>query len=38
VGLGEGVRFTDIPDLREEAPGHWVAPVPVDTVIDGGRA
>jgi peptide/nickel transport system ATP-binding protein len=38
VGLGEGVRFTDIPDLREEAPGHWVAPVPVGTVIDGGRA
>jgi len=37
VGLGEGVRFTDIPDLREERPGHWVAPVPVGTVIDGGR-
>ena len=27
LGLGEGVRFTDIPDLREEAPNHWVAPV-----------
>ena len=38
VGMGEGVRFTDIPDLREEAPGHWVAPVPVGTVTDGGRA
>ena len=38
VGLGEGVRFTDIPDLREEQPGHWVAPVPVGTVIEGGRS
>jgi peptide/nickel transport system ATP-binding protein len=28
-GLGEGVRFTDIPDLVEIAPGHLVAPVPV---------
>ena len=28
----------DIPDLREEKPGHWVAPVPVGTVTDGGRA
>ena len=26
-GLGEGVRFTDIPDLHEQRPGHWVAPV-----------
>jgi hypothetical protein len=38
VGLGEGVRFTDIPNLREEQPGHWVAPVPVGTVIEGGRS
>lgn len=38
VGLGEGVRFTDIPDMREEEPGHWVAPVPVGTLTDGGRA
>lgn len=29
VGLGEGVRFTNIPDLVEVAPGHLVAPVPV---------
>ena len=27
LGLGEGVRFTNIADLREEAPNHWVAPV-----------
>jgi peptide/nickel transport system ATP-binding protein len=27
AGLADGVRFTDIPDLREESPGHWVAPV-----------
>jgi peptide/nickel transport system ATP-binding protein len=27
TGLAEGVRFTDIPDLREESAGHWVAPV-----------
>lgn len=27
TGLADGVRFTDIPDLREESPGHWVAPV-----------
>ena len=26
-GLGEGVRFTDIPDIHEQRPGHWVAPV-----------
>lgn len=25
-GLGEGVRFTRIPDLVEVAPGHWSAP------------
>ncbi|QKJ20500.1 ABC transporter ATP-binding protein [Microbacterium hominis] len=25
-GLGEGVRFRDIPDLVEVAPTHWVAP------------
>jgi peptide/nickel transport system ATP-binding protein len=34
-GLGEGVRFTDIPDLREEEPSHWVAPVPAATSITG---
>ena len=31
TGLADGVRFTDIPDLREESAGHWVArsmPVP----------
>ncbi len=27
AGLADGVRFTDIPDLREESPDHWVAPV-----------
>ena len=27
LGLGEGVRFTNIADLREEAPNHWVSPV-----------
>jgi len=27
TGLGEGVRFTNIPDLHQERPGHWVAPV-----------
>lgn len=38
-GLGEGVRFTDIPDLREEGPGHWVAPVPAGSAtLDGGEA
>lgn len=26
AGLAEGVRFTDIPDLEEVAPGHFVAP------------
>lgn len=26
TGLAEGVRFTDIPDLEEVAPGHLVAP------------
>lgn len=39
AGLGEGVRFTNIPDLREERPGHWVAPVPAGAVTtDGGLA
>jgi len=38
-GLGEGVRFTNIPDLREERPGHWVAPVPAGTArLHGGQA
>jgi peptide/nickel transport system ATP-binding protein len=38
-GLGEGVRFTDIPDLREELPGHWVAPVPTGSAaLRGGPA
>ncbi|WP_277212723.1 ABC transporter ATP-binding protein [Isoptericola croceus] len=27
TGLAEGVRFTDIDNLVEVAPGHWVAPV-----------
>jgi peptide/nickel transport system ATP-binding protein len=36
VGLGEGVRFTDIPDLREETPGHWVAPVTTASSAAGG--
>lgn len=27
TGLGEGVRFQDIPDLVSVGPGHWVAPV-----------
>jgi peptide/nickel transport system ATP-binding protein len=31
AGLGEGVRIRDIPDLREERPGHWVASVPDGT-------
>jgi peptide/nickel transport system ATP-binding protein len=25
-GLGEGVRFRDIPDLEQVGPTHWVAP------------
>jgi peptide/nickel transport system ATP-binding protein len=38
-GLGEGVRFTNIPDLREERPGHWVAPVPAGSArLHGGDA
>jgi peptide/nickel transport system ATP-binding protein len=38
-GLGEGVRFTDIPDLREERSGHWVAPVPAGFAgFEGGPA
>lgn len=36
TGLGEGVRFTEIPDLREEAPGHWVAPVPANSIRNVG--
>lgn len=37
-GLGEGARFTEIPDLREERPGHWVAPVPAgSTRLLGGQ-
>ena len=26
VGLADGLRFSDIADLEEVAPGHWVAP------------
>lgn len=29
-GLGEGVRFHDIPDLVPVGPGHWVAPTSGD--------
>lgn len=37
-GLGEGVRFTDIPDLYEKRPGHWVAPVLADSGdLQGGH-
>lgn len=37
-GLGEGVRFTDIPDLQESRPGHWVAPVLADSGdLQGGH-
>lgn len=37
-GLGEGVRFTDIPDLQERRPGHWVAPVLADSGdLQGGH-
>jgi peptide/nickel transport system ATP-binding protein len=28
LGLGEGIRFHDIPDLVPVGPGHWVAPSP----------
>jgi ABC-type dipeptide/oligopeptide/nickel transport system ATPase component len=37
-GLGEGVRFADIPDLHEKRPGHWVAPVLADSGdLQGGH-
>jgi peptide/nickel transport system ATP-binding protein len=36
VGLAEGVRFTDIPDLREESPGHWVALDAADSTTMSG--
>ena len=29
-GLGEGVRFRDIPDLVSVGPGHWAAPIADD--------
>lgn len=32
-GLGEGVRFRDIPDLEAVTPTHWVAPSTDDTLI-----
>ncbi|MDN3494914.1 ABC transporter ATP-binding protein [Planococcus sp. APC 4015] len=32
-GLGEGVRFRDIPDLEPVTPTHWVAPSTDDTLI-----
>lgn len=31
-GLGEGVRFRDIPDLEAVTPTHWVAPSTADTI------
>jgi peptide/nickel transport system ATP-binding protein len=37
TGLGEGVRFTNIADLHEERPGHWVAPVRADSGLQGGH-
>ena len=37
VGLAEGVRFTDIPDLREESAGHWVAPVAASSTTMSGE-
>jgi peptide/nickel transport system ATP-binding protein len=37
TGLGEGVRFTNIPDLHEERPGHWVAPILADSGLQGGH-
>ncbi len=30
-GLGEGIRFTDIPDLVPVGPDHWAAPTSVET-------
>jgi len=32
-GLGEGVRFRDIPDLAPVTPTHWVAPSDDDSLI-----
>jgi peptide/nickel transport system ATP-binding protein len=32
-GLGEGVRFRDIPDLQAVTPTHWVAPSTDDDLI-----
>jgi peptide/nickel transport system ATP-binding protein len=32
-GLGEGVRFRDIPDLEPVTPTHWVAPSTDDNLI-----
>lgn len=32
-GLGEGVRFRDIPDLEPITPTHWVAPSDDDSLI-----
>jgi peptide/nickel transport system ATP-binding protein len=32
-GLGEGVRFRDIPDLEAVTPTHWVAPTTDDNLI-----
>jgi peptide/nickel transport system ATP-binding protein len=32
-GLGEGVRFRDIPDLEAVTPTHWVAPSTDDSLI-----
>lgn len=32
-GLGEGVRFRDIPDLEQAGPTHWVAPSDDDSLI-----
>lgn len=32
-GLGEGVRFRDIPDLAQVTPTHWVAPSDDDSLI-----
>jgi peptide/nickel transport system ATP-binding protein len=32
-GLGEGVRFRDIPDLQAVTPSHWVAPSTDETLM-----
>ncbi|KRB35193.1 UNVERIFIED_CONTAM: ABC transporter ATP-binding protein [Microbacterium sp. SLM126] len=37
-GLGEGVRFRDIPDLEPVTPTHWVAPHTEDELISEGIA